>query len=153
MLTFIVLALMLLQPPAPSQLVLDGTLTAADRLAWLDRPFAVPAGTARIDVETTFTGRTEGTALEFGVYDPLRFRGASRSSKSRFFISRTAATPSYHAGELPPGEWRLLIGVPTIRNGVTSRYRIVIRLTPEGPSQPPPTAVAAGAGTATNLVP
>jgi predicted metal-dependent phosphoesterase TrpH len=140
MFTVILLAVTLAQPP-PSQAVLEGTLTAADRLAWLERPFDVPAGTARIDIETSFTGREQGTALEFGLYDPVRFRGASRFSKTSFFISRTAATPSYYAGEVQAGRWRLLLGVPSIRDGVTSRYRIVIRFTPDGPSQPSPTAV------------
>lgn len=136
------------RPGNRTEIVIEGTLTAADRLSWIERAFDVPAGTARIDVETSFTGRNEGTALEFGVYDPARFRGASRFSKSRFFISRTAASPSYHAGELQAGTWRLLIGVPSIRDAVSSRYRVVIRLTPEGPSQDSPTAVPVTSATA-----
>ncbi|MEO6212219.1 MAG: CehA/McbA family metallohydrolase [Vicinamibacterales bacterium] len=144
MVTCILLALALLQPAATSEVVLEGTITAKDRLAWLERAFEIPAGTARIDIDTSFTEREQGTALEFGVYDPLRFRGASRFSKSSFFLSRTAATPSYYPGDLPAGTWRLLMGVPTIRDGVTSRYRIVVRLTADGPSQPSPTGLAPG---------
>jgi hypothetical protein len=125
----------------PRDLVIEGELTAADRLDWIERPFEVPAGTARIDVEATYTNRDRGTAIEFGLYDPRRFRGASRTSKSGFFIADTMATPSYHPGQLPPGRWRLLMGIPSIRDGVTSRYRVVVRLTPEGPGQPSPTAV------------
>ncbi len=73
--------------------------------------FEVPAGTARIDVETSFTDGDRGTALEFGLYDPVRFRGASRFSKTRFFISRTVATPSYisrgtAAGSMAPADRR-----------------------------------------------
>ena len=149
MFTWIALALALLQPVSPrasATIEIDGTLTAADRLTWIERPFDVPAGTARIDVETSFTDGDGGTALEFGLYDPVRFRGASRFSKSRFFISRAASTASYAAGELQAGTWRLLIGVPSIRDGVRSRYRVVIRLTPEGPAQPAVTALAAGRG-------
>lgn len=124
-------------------LVLEGELTAGDRLTWLERPFEVPPGTARIDVATTYTDRDRGTAVEFGLYDPARFRGASRTSKSSFFVTALMATPSYHPGPLPAGTWRLLMGVPSIRDGVTSRYRVVVRLTPEGPGQPSPTAVPA----------
>ncbi|MBA3296332.1 MAG: PHP domain-containing protein, partial [Acidobacteria bacterium] len=151
MLTSVVLSLVLFvnagtqQASANSEIILEGTITPADRLAWLERAFVVPAGTARIDVETSFTNGDQGTAVEFGVYDPVRFRGSSRVSKTSFFISRTAATPSYHPGELQPGQWRLLMGVQTIRDGVTSRYRIVVRLTPEGSSQPSPTAVTPNA--------
>jgi hypothetical protein len=131
-----------------TEIVIEGTLTAADRLAWIDRAFDVPAGTGRIDVETSFTGKDQGTALEFGVYDPVRFRGASRFSKDRFFISRTAASASYHPGELQPGEWRILIGVPSIRDGVTSTYRITIRVTPEGPPLAEPAVLPATSTTA-----
>jgi hypothetical protein len=142
MLTWLLLSVILQQAAPPRELVLEGTITAADRYKWLEREFEVPAGTARIDVQTSFTEAAQGTALEYGIYDPVRFRGASRFSKTSFFLSRTAATPSYYPGDLPPGNWRLLMGVPSIRDGVTSRYRMVIRLTPEGPSQPSPTALA-----------
>src|SRR5436190_12563191 len=141
MFTWLLLSI-ILQQTGPREIVLEGTITAADRYKWLEREFEVPAGTARIDVQTSFTEAEQGTALEYGIYDPVRFRGASRFSKTSFFLSRRAATPSYYPGDLPPGKWRLLIGVPSIRDGVSSRYRMVIRLTPEGPSQPSPTALA-----------
>ena len=127
---------------AARALVLEGTLGERDRLAWLERTFEVPPLTARLDVDVHYTGRAEGTAIEFGLYDPVRFRGASRTSKAQFFVSRTAATPSYTVGDLPAGTWRLLMGVPSVSaNG--SRYRIVVRFTPEGPYQPTPLALPA----------
>jgi hypothetical protein len=132
-------------PAAPREIVLEGTLTAANRLAWLERPFEVPAGTSLIHVETSHADRDKGTAIEFGLYDPTRFRGASRTSKTRFFVGRTTATPSYHPGELTPGTWRLLMGIPSIRDGVSSAYRVVIRLIPEGAVQPTPLEVPAAA--------
>ncbi len=101
MLTWLVLSLILQQTPV-REVVLEGTITAVDRYKWLEREFEVPAGTARIDVETSFTEAAQGTALEYGIYDPVRFRGASRFSKTSFFLSRTAATPSYYPGDLPP---------------------------------------------------
>lgn len=134
-------------PAAASTVVIEGTIVSSNRLGWLERPFEVPAGTARIDIEASFTDRGNGTALEFGLYDPERFRGASRFSKSRFFVGRTAATPSYQPGYLQPGVWRLLIGVPSIREGGTSSYRVVIRLTPEAAPSPPPAAVPETAAT------
>ena len=139
-----------LRPRAGSsrEIVLEGTLTAADRLAWIEREFEVPPGTVRLDVETDHSHRDAGTALEFGLYDPERFRGASRFSKTRFFVTRDAATPSYVPGPLQPGTWRLLIGIPSIRDGVTSRYRAVVRLTPDtAPDATPLSVPAAAAGT------
>jgi hypothetical protein len=126
---------------AARDIVIEGTLTARDRLTWIERPFEVPLGTARIDVRTGYDDRDRGTAIEFGIYDPERFRGASRTSKTAFFIATAMATPSYHPGPLPAGTWRLLMGVPSIRDASTSRYRIVVRLTPDGPGQPSPTEV------------
>lgn len=128
--------------PGVREIVLEGTLTAADRLAWLERTFEVPPGTARLDVSTSYTGRDQGTAIEFGLFDPERFRGASRTSKDNFFLTRTAATPSYHPGPLQPGTWRLLLGIPSIRDEVTSTYRVAVRLTPEGAAEAPPLEVA-----------
>jgi hypothetical protein len=128
---------------AARDIVLEGTLAASDRLTWIERPFEVPPGTARLDVVMTYADRERGTAIEFGAYDPQRFRGASRTSKTAFFIAETAATPSYQPGPLVPGTWRLLMGIPSIRDGVRSPYRIVVRLTPAGPGQPSPTAVPA----------
>jgi len=127
---------------SPREIVIEGELTSSDRLTWIERAFEVPPDTARLDVRLAHTGREAGTAIEFGLFDPVRLRGASRTSKRGFFVSRTAATPSYHPGEIQPGTWRLLLGVPSIRDGVTSRYRVVVRLTPEGPGQPSPLAVA-----------
>ncbi|MEZ5317192.1 MAG: CehA/McbA family metallohydrolase [Vicinamibacterales bacterium] len=122
----------------PAEIVIDGTLTPADRLKWIERPFVVPPGTARIDVETSYTDRDAGTAIEFGLIDPAGFIGASRTSKSRFFVAEDAATPSYRPGPIRPGQWRLLMGVPSIRDGTTSRYRVTVRLTPEGADVPSP---------------
>ena len=124
----IVLALAMLQAAAPKPatvIEIDGTLTAADRLTWIERPFDVPAGTARIDVETSFTDGDRGTALEFGLYDPVRFRGASRFSKIALLHQPHRGDGVLLAGELQAGRWRLLIGVPSIRDGVTSRYRVL----------------------------
>lgn len=128
---------------AARDVVLEGVLTSTDRLTWLERPFDVPPGTARLDVFMQHADRDRGTAIEFGLYDPQRFRGASRTSKTTFFVAEAAATPSYHPGPLVPGTWRLQMGVPSIRDGVSSPYRIVVRLTPGGPGQPSPTAVPA----------
>lgn len=126
---------------AAQDVVLAGTLTASDRLTWIERTFDVPPRTARIDVQLSYADRDQGTAIEVGLYDPHRFRGASRTSKQAFFVSAETATPSYHPGPLVSGTWRLLMGIPSIRDGMSSPYRIVVRLTPEGPGQPSPLAV------------
>ena len=76
------------------EVILEGTLTAANRLTWLERPFDVPPGTAVIRVDTSYSDRDGGTAIEFGLYDPARFRGASRTSKTPTTRSRAACSRS-----------------------------------------------------------
>ncbi|MEO7271634.1 MAG: CehA/McbA family metallohydrolase, partial [Vicinamibacterales bacterium] len=75
-----------------------------------------------------YDNRGTGTELEVGLFDPQRFRGTSRFSKDRFHLTEFEATPSYFAGPLPPGRWRLSLGVPAIGTGQSSRWTATIRL-------------------------
>lgn len=113
--------------PARHVLELRGAISRADVLRWIDVPFEVPAGVERIDVEFSHSGSDVGTAVEVGLLDPDRPRGNSRTSKQRFYVARSSATPSYTPGPLPPGRWHLRLGVPSIRDGVTSTWRATIR--------------------------
>lgn len=138
---------------AESEIVLEGTLTSANRGTYMLREFAVPAGVKRLDVSYSYTGtRAEGTELEIGIFDPETFRGTSRFSKTSFFITPQRATPSYYPGPILPGTWKILLALPSIRDGVTSRYTITVRLrsgpTADGPSNVPPPSVAATTGPA-----
>jgi len=54
--------------------------------------------------------------------DPARFRGWSGGARNVITISAEDATPGYLPGALPGGEWKLLLGIPNIRDGVVSEY-------------------------------
>ena len=134
--------------PAGTEIVLKGTLTRAERGTYMLRDFTVPPDVKRIDVSYTYTGtRAEGTELEIGIFDPEKFRGTSRFSKNAFFITAHRATPSYFPGAILPGTWKILLALPSIRDGVTSDYTVTVRLrsgpTADGPSDDPPPASAA----------
>lgn len=141
-----------LQAEDVSDIVLEGTLTRADRGTYMLRDFDVPPGVTRIDVSFSYTGtRTEGTELEIGIFDPERFRGTSRFSKTAFFITAERATPSYFPGPILAGTWRILLALPSIREGVTSKYTVNVRLrsgpAADGPSSMrPPGATPDGPG-------
>ena len=45
-----------------------------------------------------------------------------RRHKASFTLSETDATPSYLPGPIRPGKWKLILGVPNIREGVRSEY-------------------------------
>jgi hypothetical protein len=123
---------------SPTVVVLSGVITRADKGAWIDVPFEVPDGTERIDVRFEHEGRGAGTAIEVGLADPQRFRGASRTSKTAFFVGSASASPSYAAGALPAGTWRLILGVPSIPDAGRSGWKATLTFSrAAGPELPP----------------
>jgi hypothetical protein len=112
-------------PPSPD-LVLQGEVKPSQGQTYFEVPFEVPADSHRLTVYFENLGKADGTVLDLGIADPVRFRGASGGNKDHFTISETDATPSYLPGTIIPGKWRLQIAVPNIRPNVTSRYRAEI---------------------------
>lgn len=117
--------------PAPREIVLSGIVTVADKGTYQEHPFDVPAGTTRIDVAFSCDNQRDGTELEIGLFDPQRFRGTSRFSKARFYLTEFEATPSYAIGPLPAGAWRLSLGIPSVKAGTSGGWKAVIRLSSE----------------------
>ena len=107
-------------------LVLNGTVTYADRQTYLELPFAVGKDVTRLSVELSYTQHDKHTNIDLGVFDTGRFRGWSGGNKSFFTISETDATPSYLPGVIVPGKWKLILGVPNIEEGVRSDYEAKI---------------------------
>lgn len=105
-----------------ADVTLTGTMTHADHQTFREVPFRVPAGVTRITVEFAYTGREQRSVIDLGLRDPMRFRGWSGGAKSRFTVSEAEATPSYLPGPLPPGEWKLVLGVPNVREGARADY-------------------------------
>jgi predicted metal-dependent phosphoesterase TrpH len=107
--------------PAPD-LTLTGAMTGADHQTYREVPFRVPAGVTRLTIEFAYTGRDQKSVIDLGLRDPQRFRGWSGGNKSRFTVSDSDATPSYLPGPLPPGDWKLVLGVPNLRKDATANY-------------------------------
>jgi hypothetical protein len=107
---------------APPSLVLHRTVTFADRQTYIELPFDVPDGIARITIESSYTERGKRTTIDLGLFDGERFRGWSGGNKASFTLSETDATPSYLPGPIRPGRWKLILGVPNIREGVRSEF-------------------------------
>jgi hypothetical protein len=103
-------------------LVLHRTVTYADRQTYIELPFEVPEGVTRVSIETSYTERERHTAIDLGLFDGERFRGWSGGNKSSFTVSETDATPSYLPGPVRRGRWKLILGVPSIREGVRSEF-------------------------------
>jgi hypothetical protein len=117
--------------------IFTGTVTRADWQTYREVPFDVPSGTERITIAVSHDGREQRTALDLGLVGPNGFRGWSGSNKSGFTLAATDATPSFSPGRIEPGRWILLLGVPAIREGVTTRYeaRITLERAPSAPAE------------------
>lgn len=111
---------------------LSGTVTTADKGTYQEHTFDVPAGITRIDIDFAYENRGNGTELEVGLFDTQRFRGTSRFSKDHFHLTEFETTPSYYAGPLPAGTWKLSLGIPSIAAGQSSKWTATIRLTTRG---------------------
>jgi hypothetical protein len=115
------------QPPNPD-LTLRGTITYADRQTYVEVPFDVGEGITRVTVDFSYTERDKHTTIDLGLFDGERFRGWSGGNKSSFTVSETDATPSYLPGPIRPGRWKLILGIPSIREGVRASYEARIHL-------------------------
>ena len=106
----------------PPDLVLHRTVTYADHQTYIELPFEVREGITRITIESSYTERDQHTTIDLGLFDGERFRGWSGGNKTSFTLSEADATPSYLPGPIRPGMWKLLLGVPNIRQGVRSEF-------------------------------
>lgn len=109
-------------PPRAPDLILAGTLTGAAHETYTEVPFKTPPGVERITVEFAYTGREQRSVIDLGLRDPERFRGWSGGNKSSFTLAESDATPSYLAGPLKPGVWKLVLGAPNIRKASRADY-------------------------------
>lgn len=107
--------------PKPD-VVLSGEITRADYQKYKLLPFIVPEGTRRITVEFAYDTRERKTTIDIGLFDPRGLRGWAGGAKSTFTVSDVDATPAFSPGLIEAGEWRLVLGVPNIREGVTAHY-------------------------------
>lgn len=116
-------------------LILAGRLDHGDHRSYLELPFEVPEGVARITVAFSHDGHDQRTTIDLGLIGPDGMegvdglRGWSGGNKQIFTVSGGDATPSYLPGPIRPGQWRLLLGVPNLRPDVTTGYRAEVHFT------------------------
>jgi hypothetical protein len=125
--------------PATPPLVLTGEITRADHQTYREIAFSPPPGTGRISIDFSYTGREQKTVIDIGLRDPAGQRGWSGGNKSHIEIGENDATPSYRPGAIQPGEWKLVLGIPNIREGQTATYSATITFAAGGGMQNPAT--------------
>lgn len=113
--------------PATPPLILTGEITRADHLTYRELAFTPPPGTGRITIDFAYTGKDKKTVIDIGLRDPEGQRGWSGGNKSHIEIGELDATPSYRPGRIQQGEWKLVLGIPNIRDGQTATYTATIK--------------------------
>lgn len=100
-------------------------------------PFNVPPGADAVRVEIDYD--RSAAVLDLGVFDTRGFRGYSGGARTGFQITPRDATPGYLPGELPSGEWRLLIGLYLVPSGgVACEIAVSTDAVPSCPLEAPP---------------
>jgi|JI10StandDraft_1071094.scaffolds.fasta_scaffold37425_2 hypothetical protein len=141
-------------PPFESVITLTGEITRADHQTYRELPFNVPPGTKLIAVAFSYN-KDNRTVIDLGLRDPQGQRGWSGGNKDRFTVGNISATPSYRAGPIQPGEWKLILGIPNVRENQTATYEATITLSNPRPTRfdpddffppNPPTVLTAAPG-------
>lgn len=117
--------LLLAVPAGAQDRVIEGDLTRADFESYREVPFDVPDGVRRVTVRLGYD-KADRTVVDLGVWDGERFRGWSGGRRDLFTVSASDATPGYLPGALPAGRWRVVLGVPNIREGVRAHFRVEV---------------------------
>jgi hypothetical protein len=98
-------------------------------------PFEVPAGT--VEIEVRHDDLSEANILDWGLSDQNGFRGWGGGNVEPAIVGIDAASRSYVAGPIEPGEWRVVVGKAKISEP-PGRYQleVVLRDTPTLAPQP-----------------
>ncbi len=103
---------------------LEGFVPAGREKYYLDVPFEMPPGVARLDVRYRYSEQISsdphmigGNTVDIGLFDwrgdgflSAGFRGWSGSERAEFFVTPTGATNGYMPGPLTPGTWHVSLG-------------------------------------------
>jgi hypothetical protein len=102
---------------------LDGVITRADYERLFEREFDVAPGTERIELDLQYD-ESNRTVMDLGLRGPAGFRGWSGGGQQHVSVSSYSASYGYTPGPIEPGRWAVILGVPNIREGVTSKYAV-----------------------------
>ncbi len=85
---------------------------------YVEVPFDVPRGATRIDLELKYDRANGENVVDLGLLEPgslelgtKAFRGWTGGERSSIFVSAKDATPGYWPGPIPPGQWKVGLGL------------------------------------------
>ena len=108
------------------EIVHRGRWTRDDRAAglWPGLPFEVPAGCGAVEVELTVDA--PDAVIDLGCAGAAGWRGWSGGARTRFAITRDAATPGYLPGAPEPGQWHVITGLHRLPESEVD-YTVTVR--------------------------
>ncbi len=90
----------------------DGVWRLADRAASVYQYVPVEVAPAQDALRVELAYDRAAGVLDLGCFDPYgAFRGWSGGARTEFTVASRWATPGYLPGPLPPGEWRVALGL------------------------------------------
>ena len=103
-------------------------------------PFAVPAGTTRVEVALAFDKAGGANVIDLGLMEPGSislpsgaFRGWSGGERAAVFVAADDATPGYWPGATPAGTWHVVLGLYRIApQGVSVTLTVKTASVPPG---------------------
>ena len=113
-------------------ILLEGDIRGTQNHSYVEVPFEVPAGVARVTITFTYTGKEQHTALDLGLADPTELRCWSGGNKRLLTVGISDATPSCLPGPIPAGKWNVLIGVPNIQPQGMAHYTLRVLFSRSG---------------------
>lgn len=114
-------------------------LGPADREAGYYRyvPFEVPPGAPGVRVSLRYD--PDLAVVDLGLFDTDGFRGWSGGERSDVGVGVERSTPGYLAGPLPPGEWRVVLGLYKLApSGVPVEVTARLEAPAAAKAEPPP---------------
>jgi hypothetical protein len=105
-------------------LVLEGDLPT-DGPDFVLVPFEVPAGTVEVEVRHAVV--QTANILDYGLHDPVRYRGWGGGNVEPIIVGVDAASRSYLPGALPAGTWNVVIGKAKVVTA-PAKYHLEVEL-------------------------
>ncbi|KAL4886288.1 polymerase/histidinol phosphatase-like protein [Aspergillus karnatakaensis] len=120
----------------PIKKTLTGHIDPSEVFSFVYVPFEVELGTTSIFVLQNYSAKSNGNALDLGIFDQRgqtleASRGWSGGFRNNFTITPSWATPGYNAGPIQPGTWNVVLGPYTsIPEGIDWQLEIEMGFDP-----------------------
>lgn len=121
----------------------EGALTHQDSKKHIEHPFDMPADATRLHITFQHSperaeGATYANQVSLSLFDPNGCRGARHNNADQTIrLSIAEASPGYIPGELPAGQWTVVVDTHRILPPDTLTYTINVTVTNDRITDPP----------------